>query len=406
MTKALRALAVSITLLLASAALAQGGSMSMGLYGGDDSFRPDLSSRDLRVIIRVLSLKPDAEKALMDLFAGYDGTLQSEGQAVKEYVNDHIEKAEAMMDPSLLKPAQERLDKWRERSEQIKKAFLADLKSLLTSDQEARWPVVERELRRMKFVGGGKLCGESIDLVRMTEDVLGKAEPPHELAELLNRYSDELDHAIVARQAFMDENEKGFNDKCKSDPKAGEAIWKEAQHLHAAVRDVNERYVRLIAAQLPADKSTDLNHKYFDASYRPITKPTRLDDYVKDAAELKTLTPAQQSAFKTLKAKYDTDKRAVMERQAKAWRDFEMEWKPDTLAEPMENHRTEPHQQRYNGSWLPDNHPLIVTRKERFELDASVRKSLDAILTEEQRKEVPSRLTPYARFDNWEPYGL
>jgi Skp family chaperone for outer membrane proteins len=402
----LRTLAACVLLALAPAALAQSGSMSMGLYGGDDSFRPDLSSRDLKVIVRVLHLQPEAEKALMDLYAGYDGSLQNEGAAVKDFVNEHIEKAEIMQNTDLLGPAHAKLAKWRERSEQIKKTFLEDLKSLLTTDQEARWPIVERELRRMKYVGSGKLCGESIDLVRMTEDVLGKESPPQELADLLNRYSDDLDHAMVARQALLDEKQKDYEEKCKSDPKAAEAIWKDVQHARAAVRDVNDRYVRLIAAQLSPDKAADLSRKYFDQSFRPITKPTRLDDYVKDVGELKTLTPSQESVFKTIKAKYETDRRAVQERQAKAWRDFEMDWKPEGLAQALGEQHDDPQHQRYNGAWLPETHPLIQTRKERLELDQQVRKSLDALLTEEQRTAIPSRLTPYARFDNWSPWGL
>ena len=59
-------------------ARAQNGSMSIGLYSGDTSFRPDLSARDLKVIIRVLGLSGDAQKALQDLYDGYAGTLAAE----------------------------------------------------------------------------------------------------------------------------------------------------------------------------------------------------------------------------------------------------------------------------------------------------------------------------------------
>lgn len=401
----LRALLACLLLAVAPAALAQNGSMSMGLYGGEDSFRPDLSSRDLKVIVRVLKLQPEAEKALLDLYSGYDGALQSEGAAVKEFVEKEIEKAEIMQDPGLLGPAQKRLGEWRNRSEKIKKTFLEDLKSLLTSEQESRWPIVERELRRMKLISGGHLCGESIDLVRLTDEVLG-AEPGDELAAMLNRYSDELDHALVARQALLDDKQPEYTEKLKSDPKAAEGIWREVQRARAAVRDVNDRYVRLIAAQLPTDKAARLNSEYFDQSYRPITKPTRLDDYVKDAGELKTLTGGQKSQLALIKAKYDTDKHALLEKQAKAWRDFEMDWKPSELAKALGEKQDDEYPQHYNGAWLPENNPLIQTRRERLELDQQVRKDLEAMLTDEQKAAIPSRLTPYARFDNWSPWGL
>src|SRR5882672_5209093 len=117
------AVAAACLLALASPALAQFSSMSMGLYNDEGSFRPDLSTRDLKVIVRVLNLHPEAEKALMDLYAGYDGSLQSEGAAVKEFVNDQIEKSEIMQDPDLLSKAHSRIAQWNQRSEQIKKTF-------------------------------------------------------------------------------------------------------------------------------------------------------------------------------------------------------------------------------------------------------------------------------------------
>jgi hypothetical protein len=110
-------IAVAACLLaFASPTLGQHSSMSMGLYNDEGSFRPDLSTRDLKVIVRVLNLHPEAEKALMDLYAGYDGTLQSEGAAVKEFVNDQIEKSEIMQDPDLLNKAHARIGEWNQRS--------------------------------------------------------------------------------------------------------------------------------------------------------------------------------------------------------------------------------------------------------------------------------------------------
>jgi hypothetical protein len=401
----LRALLACLLLAVAPMALGQSGSMSMGLYGGEDSFRPDLSSRDLKVVVRVLKLQPDAEKALLDLYAGYAGTLQTEGAAVKEFVEKEIEKAEIMQNTGYLGPAHTRLAEWRTRSEKIKKTFLDDLKSLLTSEQESRWPIVERELRRMRMAPGGRLCGESIDLVRLTDEIAG-AEPGDELAAMLNRYSDELDRALVARQTLLDDKQPEYNEKLKNDPKGAEAIWRDVQRARAAVRDVNDRYVRLIAGQLPADKAARLNQEYFDQSYRPITKPTRTDEYLKDAGELKTLTGGQKSQFEAIKSKYGRDKRALLEKQARAYRDFEMEWKPSDLAKALGEKQEEDNQQHYNGAWLPESNPLVQTRRERLELDQQTRKDLDSMLTDEQKAAIPSRLTPYARFDNWSPWGL
>ncbi len=89
----LRVAVAACLLALAPPALGQRSSMSMGLYNDEGSFRPDLSTRDLKVIVRVLNLQPETEKALMDLYAGYDGTLQSEGrrrQGVRKRPNREV----------------------------------------------------------------------------------------------------------------------------------------------------------------------------------------------------------------------------------------------------------------------------------------------------------------------------
>src|SRR6516162_1187346 len=148
----------------------------------------------------------------------------------------------------------------------MKKSFLSDLKSLLTREQEARWPIVERELRRLKTIGTGRLAGESLDLNRLTEDALG--EPPTgELGEMLNRYCEEIDHALAAREEFLTAKNKDFSEAETADPQAALKIWNEAQRVRGNVRDINDRYARMIAEKLPPTKATAFRNQVFDQSY-------------------------------------------------------------------------------------------------------------------------------------------
>jgi hypothetical protein len=385
--------------------LAQSGSMSMGLYGGEESFKPDLASRDLKLITRVLGLSPEEERALSDLYAGYAAALQGEGGEVRDFVTGEIERAEIMEDTKQLDKAQKRLAEWAKRSEQIKKTFLEDLRSLLSREQEGRWPIVERELRRHKHIGDGRLSGESVDLVRLTEDVLG-TPPTAALAELLNRYSEELDRALVAREAFLKDKGKGFSEELKGDPQKAKALWGEASRIRDVVRDTNERYARRIAELLPDEKKPPFERKYFDECYRVVVRPTKAEEYLKDAVTLVSLTPEQKSRLETIRSRYDGDRRAFLVRAAAAWRQYEADAKPDWLARALGERPEEKYTQQYNGAWLPETHPLSQCRKDRLVLDQAVRKAIDGVLTAEQKAAVPSRSTPYAKFENWEPYGL
>jgi hypothetical protein len=393
----------SLLLALAAPAMAQYSTMSMGIYNDESSFRPDLSARDIKVIERVLGLGDAEKQAVEDLYAGFAAALRNEGGAIRDFVNGEIEKSQAMQNVKMLDKARAKVTEWEKHSEEMKKSFLGDLKSLLSREQEARWPIVERELRRLKTIGNGRLAGESLDLNRLAEDALG--EPPTgELAELLNRYCEEIDHALKSREDFLSARHKEFSDAETSDPQAALKIWNEAQRIRGGVRDINDRYARLIAEKLPGTKASTFKNQCFDQSYRALVAPTRADEYLKDAGELQTMTESQRSQFNAIKAKYDSDRRALLARGAAAWRQYQEEDKPERLAVALGERPKEDNQ--FTGSWLPDTHPLVRYRLERLKLDQDLRASLDAILKPEQRTAIPGRNTPYAQFQEWGPAGL
>lgn len=403
MTSVLTCLAV-ISLTVA-AAFAQSGTMSMGLYNDESSFRPDLSGADLKVIQRVLGLDGVEKQALDDLYSGYAATLKNEGGEVRDFVNGEIERAQIMQDAGLLNKARARITEWEAHSEKVKKAFLEDLKSLLSKDQEARWPIVERELRRIKHIGGGRLSGESVDLVRLTEDVLGTA-PTGETAELLNRYSGELDRAMLTREEFLKDKQSVFAESMGSNPAAAKDMWNEAQRVRGAIRDINDRYARLIAEQMPKEKRAEFQRRVFSLTYPVLVRPTPAEKYLKDAADLESLNAGQKSQIAAIKGRYEADRAALWTKGAVAWRQYESEDKPELLAEALGEREKDKHRLQYTGAWMPDTHPLIKYRRERLVLDQALRSSIDAVLTPEQKGNVPSRTTPYAQFENWEPNGL
>ncbi len=391
--------------LLAGHAHAQSGTMSTGLYSSESSFRPDLSAGDLKVIERVLGLDTTEKQALDELYAGYAATLKNEGGEVRDFVNGEIERAQALQNANLLDKARQRIMEWERHSEKVKKAFLDDLKSLLSKDQEARWPIVERELRRIRLIGNGRLSGESVDLVRLTEDALG-AVPEAELAELLNRYSGELDHALQSREEFLNAKRSTFHELITSNPAAAKELWEEAQRVRGSVRDVNDRYARMIAEQISAAKRSSFQKQVFNKTYPVLVRPTIAETYLKDAGELGTLTAQQKSMITGIKNRYETELSALKAKGGAAWRQYESEDKPEQLAVALGERVKDENHQLYTGAWLPETHPLVRYRLDRLTLDRDLRNSLDAALTPEQRGNVPSRTTPNAMFENWEPYGL
>jgi Spy/CpxP family protein refolding chaperone len=391
---------LAAALLFAAPAFAQFGSMHTSLYSPE--LNPEFSARDLKVMIRVLELTPEAQDALRALYDNYTSTLKREGDRVRELADAEAERAELLNDSSLLEPARKRLSDFSARAIELRKTFLDDLKSLLTREQEANWPILERELRRIKSIPKGRLAGESLDIVRLTEDLIGDTQMPPQVLEILGTYRLEIDRALVARDTLIAAESKSYNAALKDDPEKAKGTYSQIRDRRTAVRDINERYARLIAAELPDDKRTSLEKKIFELSYPMLIRPTRVDEYLKGAAELESLTADQRTQLKGLKARRDADTLAWAKQAAVGWRRMEEEELPGELAKALgQPHDPSEYTQRYNGSWLPEDHPLVQARLQRLELDRALRSQLDQILSAEQRAEVPTRIQGTAKFENW-----
>lgn len=392
---------------VALGASAQSGSMAMSIMNDEQTFAPELSRGDLEVFKRVLSLKDEEVRAMEDLYGAYSNTLKEEGVAVRAFVAKAVEEAEVMADQRLLDPAQKRLQEWDKRSTQLKTTFMSDLKSLLTRDQEARWPIVERELRRIKGLRWGRIPGEQPDLVMMVEELPGGAQRSGALGDLLERYSQDLDRVIVARTQFLEKHSDSFRDLIKSDPQEAKRVFDQATRVREGVAGVNERYLREMCAELPAKQAQELRDRFFRDSYPLLAKGTRGERYILAAGKLGSLSSDQRGQVDGILAEYDRDRRVILAKMAEIIR----EERTTELPEDLQKALTPPpaDAKEHVNSWaagLPEGHPLLKLRRARFDLDRSVREKLDALLTAEQRSQLPDQAAEPVVFYDDSPWGL
>jgi Spy/CpxP family protein refolding chaperone len=385
-------------------ARAQHGTMMQSFFGSQ--FQPEFSARDLKVMIRVLNLTPEGEQALQALYEGYADTLRIEGDAVKEKVEAEIERAEILNDTRLLSSARAHIGEFGKRAAQLRAQFLDDLKSLLTREQEANWPILERELRRLKTIGKGQLTAENVDVVRLTEDIIGDSAMPVAVAELLGRYREELDRALQARERFMDEEGKQFHTLAKEDVERALKLFEEARERRRAVRDINERFARLVATELSDEQRALFEKKLFELSFPMLCRESRVDVYLKNALELDSLSREQQQDLESIKGRHERQRLAWVRSTAAAWRDLEEGFKPPELAKALGEGPEDPYNRTYNGAWLGEEHPLNQARVQRLEFERATRESINRVLTPEQRKGIPNTQTGTAKFENWMSWGL
>ncbi len=383
---------------------AQRSMMSLYIFDKQTAFAPELSRADLAVFARVLVLSDDERRAMHDLYDALAATMAQEGREVREFCAEYVERSELLQDQRVLEPATKRIEAWGERAKQLEASFLVDLRVLLTREQESRWPILERELRRLKRVGAGRLTGESVDLIRILGEVSSTGGPSPALAEILERYSGDLDRALVARDTLIERESNAFGALIKEDPQAAMALFDRARRLRAAVREVNARYTRLIAAELPPDAAAAFRDRVFGASNPSLRDPTRGERYIRAAGEL-ALSSEQAERVRAVIAEYDAARRRLLDRMAAAEWEHAYHTLPYSLAEALG--QVPEGEVNYFRAFGPGkDHPLTALRLERYELDRAARAKIDALLTPEQRWSLPDTSAGQVVYSDWRVGGL
>lgn len=359
---------------------------SWGILSASDAGTPAVLSSDLVVFRRVLGLSDEEFGALRALHDAYAHRLASEGREVRRYCTAIVEEAQIKHDSGLLEPAQKRVQEWRERKEALDKQFLDDVRVLLTAEQEQRWPLVEREMRRLKQMGRGRLHGESVDLIRLADAQGIDVDGTPRVADILDRYSRDLDRALVRRDQRLDEaNSSGYYDLIDTDPAQARAIYERCLEARRDVRDVNRRYVRELAGALDDHAAARLRRRFFELSFPYLVRPTVAERCAEAAAALPGLSDAQKQRLTALRKAYEPDRDAILEKQGAILLEREL-LTPGAIAK-----EGEPAGKPQNpGVPLPEDDPLQRLRVQRWELDKAYREKVESVLTDRQRESLPS----------------
>jgi Spy/CpxP family protein refolding chaperone len=387
---------------VATPAWAQRSSIGIGLFDPSSSFRPEVSEADLRTLLRVLEVGPSEREAIGTLYEGYVGGLKARAAEISAVLNDAVERAEVMADARLVYDVKQ--DSWEAEAKKMQGQFLADMQGLLTPEQMGKWPLAEREMRRLKRASAGRLPGESIDLVRILDDVDEKAMDRKDVREVMEQYAQELDGLLRSRDKLIEDQGGAFQEKIKTDPKGAESLWNDAIRARRAIAEVNRKYAKQVTPLLSEAAGAVLSKRMFDATFPKLIEPTKSEKWARGAATLSSLTEEQKTQIRDLLSNYDTQRVRLLEKIAREQEAFELERRPLELVAALAG--TEPRTGWDGKSDLPRDHPLMKLREERYALDSGVRKRIAAVLTEEQRSEVPSEFRGWASFVDDSPYGL
>lgn len=373
--------------------------MGMGMGGMMGGGR--VSAAEVEQFGRILSLDKTQASAFKDLHQAYEAEYEQVSKAMQEKMEKMRAEAQDTGDWSaMMKDAQESAEKFQTKSADLEKSLMADLKALLTPDQTAKWPVLERAHRRNQSLGstagipGFGLAGESVDLVKMVEELKLK-KTPEAVSQSLDRYESEMDSALIERDTKRKEMAEQMNPFGKKDGKGGGGeggmpdfkkigeMMSEMRKTGIKVRDLNDRYSTLVASGLPDDVREDFSTRFKKAKFPQVYRDAYTTKALTAAAGFKDLDQQQQTGIADLAAIYKRESAAANDRYAKAQADAEKDGGGDDMMGGW--------MKMMNGDQGGDDTELSQAKKAKRKLDTDTLEKLKAILTPEQAERLPER---------------
>ena len=266
-----------------------------------------------------------------------------------------------------------------------------NLVAVLTEPQVEALPKLERKLRRMQSLGRGRLAGESLDLFRMTRDLELDAETSRQVEVVLEVYDLDLDAALVARDAYLDESSFGLYDAMRTmDSAAGLRIVRQQSEMRCAVRDVNDRTLELVAQTLPEATSGEFHARAMREGYPRIFSPTRVQRAIDAAREIESLEEDILAAIGSLETSYGAELEVSNAALLYATREHEA----DGLVQRAER----------QAAWMTGSErqeagddPIRARTEDRQQLDERYLEQLESLLGTEQYASLPGTRRDFRR---------
>lgn len=340
-----------------------------------------ISRRGVDKYAAALNLTADQKEAALALHEGYHATVTEAQKTFADALAEMRRSFEDSQDPSVFTEKMPKVRaEQREKLAAAEKSFLADLRTILTPEQDQRWGRVER-LRRRELYLRGMLSGESVDL---TEVIAGLriGEPDSTLRDALEDYEADLDRALKGKEALAAGNEPVLGGG-QFDVEAVRKRMGEQREAGLKVKEVNERHARKLREMLPESAREKFTQAVRRESFPSVYRPSRVTRTLDAAERLDGVTGEQRQHLRELREQYEREAAPLNDRWASA-------------VEEAEKAGAEGGMMLGDGGMMrmsfgPEqaDTPLANARRARRELDDRFRQQAEKILTPEQVKQLP-----------------
>lgn len=374
------------------------GSMSFGA-ASPETFRPLLTKGEIEVMSRLLKLAPEDRASVAALFEAHDLEVRSEGSKVRARCREWSEEAELFQRHELQRKIAPELASWEKRKQSLEKQFLDDLTTMLTKEQEAMWPLVEREIRRPRQLATSWMSGEGVDVVALLASVDPGASENVKVVELLERYAAEVDTALKERDAFVKANAEEAGETVRTDPKRALFLRQTSVRNRVKVREINKRYVNQLAAELSEPSRSRFLDEYLTKCVLWLNRETHAERYIKSAIALQDIDPSKRSDLESISREYSKAVIEITRRTVNEYQAYEETRIPRRLRIAL-GLEAETEQHVNDVADAPEGTPLAKVRRERLALDRKFRSRVDALLSAEQQALIEDQGDVETRFSS------
>jgi hypothetical protein len=405
MRRAIQAAAAIVGVGLAAAAVGDWVN-SWSSFSGR-SFSPTFTRGDIGAVVRVLGLDEAEATVVQDLHEAYAARVRDEGRAVRREVAGLIEEAELMSRSEVAREVQGLRDEWEERRVALEGEFLEELRLTLTREQDVRWPLVERELRRIHELPAGRMRGESVDVIRLAE--VAGVEAEGAVAAALDRYSRALDGLLRTRAKELERNTmEEVLTLIETDARAAKRAFEGVRDARVEIRDLNLEAVREVVAAAPPEAGERLWWSYLEQTLSRVVTETVAERMLANAAKVPSLTDAQIDRLASIRERYEASRWEWMDRMRGVVFEIEEEAVPEAIAVALGEAPTRVRPESEPGptpEWL-EGSAFRKAWTDRLRMDRALRGELESLLTEAQWVELPVSIDQGIRFRGGQLYNV
>lgn len=353
----------------------------------------NISPKDLTRYADILALDDDQRAIAAELLADFTLNHQQTMIERSKELSAAMEAFQESQDMGALMKAMEKASTaTEEASQRLTTAFLEDLQLLLTPEQADRWIRVEQTRRRDINLPLGNLPGESVDLIRVAQDLeltaIPEAGDGDPLQALLDRYAHAMDLHLIEREETLDDFSPLNGDI--PNPEELAEIMEARTKLSNQIVELNRRFVALMTPILTPEDAQALKALVRELSYPSAYRKSSTDKHIDLVQAFEDLTPDQAAQLRTIADDYKRKAAEIREQLIRALDERAASGSsggvvimPGGASVMMEIETGAP----------GDKDPLREARQAKADLEKQYKDRLSKLLNDEQRARLPKEPT-------------